>query len=171
MSHAPLYRRRRSKFFGLESFNRATDIKDLKRPFRRPAICQMASLPRKEDARYVGLTFACVFCCAPLMTRQTIRSRARPHKENVSNITKTTLWGNNRFTFATRLTDSFRQISLVPEYHWSQRRRRVEICPASLLKAMAKSRTRSRTEVLGVRSPRIRIGGRRLFIALTMRNG
>lgn len=106
MAHAPFLAAAGPKFFGMESFLRLPNLRDLKTHFEGPQYIKWNAFRDSEDARSVGL------CLPRFLLRLPYSQEANPAKvfnytESLSNGHESYLWGNTAFAFATRLTDSF----------------------------------------------------------------
>ncbi|MDF5995994.1 type VI secretion system contractile sheath large subunit [Pseudomonas aeruginosa] len=169
MAHAPFVAAAGPKFFGLESFTGLPDLKDLKDHFEGPQFAKWQSFRQSEDSRYVALTVPRFLLRTPYDPEENpVKSFA--YKETVANSHEHYLWGNTAYAFGTKLTDSFAEVSLVPEHHRAAERRCGGGPAFAPLREHGRDRDQDPHRGAGVRSPRVRTGRGRLHF-LTMRKG
>lgn len=169
MAHAPFLAAAGPKFFGMESFLRLPNLRDLKTHFEGPQYIKWNAFRDSEDARSVGL------CLPRFLLRLPYSQEANPAKvfnytESLSNGHESYLWGNTAFAFATRLTDSFAKSRWYTNIIGPISGGTVENLPVHLFESMGGIETKIPTEILisGEREKELADAG---FIALTMRKG
>ena len=106
MAHAPFISGVAPEFFGVDSFEEISNIKDLKSTFESPKYTKWRSLRETEEARYIGLTAPRFLLRVPYDPVENPIKEFN-YTESVSDSHESYLWGNTAFAFATRLTDSF----------------------------------------------------------------
>lgn len=169
MAHAPFLAAAGPKFFGMESFLRLPNLRDLKTHFEGPQYIKWNAFRDSEDARSIGL------CVPRFLLRLPYSQEANPAKvfnytESLSNGHESYLWGNTAFAFATRLTDSFAKSRWYTNIIGPISGGTVENLPVHLFESMGGIETKIPTEILisGEREKELADAG---FIALTMRKG
>lgn len=146
MSHCPFMAAAGSQFFGLDSFSKLPNLKDLSSIFEGPQYVKWNSFRQSEDSRYVGLTMPRFLLRLPYEP-ETNPVKAFEYKENVSNNNEKYLWGNTAYTFATRLTESFASYGWCPNIIGPQSGGAVKDLPMHLFESMGEIATKIPTEI------------------------
>jgi len=111
MSHAPFIAAAGAEFFGLDSFTKLPDLKDLSSVFESPQYTKWQAFRESDDSRNVGLVVPHFLLRTPY-GQNTTPSKKFNYEENVSEGSDKFLWGNAAFAFASRLAQSF------ADYRW-----------------------------------------------------
>ncbi|WP_179094401.1 type VI secretion system contractile sheath large subunit [Burkholderia pseudomallei] len=111
MAHTPFIAAAGPAFFGIDSFGKLPNVKDLASLFEGPQYAKWNAFRESEDARYVGLTLPRFLLRLPYGANTTPVKRFN-YEERVDGGDAHFLWGNAAFAFATRLTASF------ADYRW-----------------------------------------------------
>ncbi|MDR2354185.1 MAG: type VI secretion system contractile sheath large subunit [Deltaproteobacteria bacterium] len=111
MSHAPFIAAADKSFFGLDSWEGLSNLKDLHTHFESPKYAAWRSFRENEDARYVGLTLPKYLLRLPY-GKDTVPIKNFEYAEESDKL-EDFCWGNTAFAFASRLNDSF------AKYRWS----------------------------------------------------
>ncbi|KVP81057.1 type VI secretion protein [Burkholderia ubonensis] len=106
MAHTPFVAAAGPAFFGIDSFGKLPNVKDLSTLFEGPKYTKWNAFRESEDARYVGLTLPRFLLRLPYSANTTPVKRFN-YEECVDGGDADFLWGNAAFAFATRLTESF----------------------------------------------------------------
>ncbi|MDF0673900.1 MAG: type VI secretion system contractile sheath large subunit [Nitrospira sp.] len=169
MAHAPFVAAAGPKFFGMESYLRLPNLRDLKTHFEGPQYTKWNAFRDSEDSRSVGL------CVPRFLLRLPYGQETNPAKmfnynESLSNGHESYLWGNMAFAFATRLTESFARSRWYTDIIGPSSGGTVDDLPVHVFEAMGGVETKIPTEILisGEREKELADAG---FIALTMRKG
>jgi type VI secretion system protein ImpC len=169
MAHAPFIAAAGPKFFGMESYLRIPNLRDLKTHFEGPQYIKWNSFRESEDSRSVAL------CMPRFLLRLPYGQETEPAKmfnynESLSNGHESYLWGNTAFAFATRLTESFAKSRWYTNIIGPISGGTVDNLPVHVFEAMGGIETKIPTEILisGEREKELADAG---FIALTMRKG
>ncbi|ALA24104.1 type VI secretion protein [Piscirickettsia salmonis] len=146
MSHAPFIASAAESMFGLESYEKLPNLKDLHAIFEGPMYTKWRSFREREDSRYIGLTLPRFMLRIPYDPEENPCKSFRYTEE----ITQHTdyLWGNSSFAFATRLTDSFAQFRWCPNITGPTSGGAVSGLPIHLFDSMGEIETKIPTEVL-----------------------
>ncbi|MBI4565360.1 MAG: type VI secretion system contractile sheath large subunit [Planctomycetes bacterium] len=169
MSHAPFISAVGPKFFGLDSYLKLPNLKDLKTIFEGPQYAKWNSFRDSEDARYVGLTVPRFLLRLPY-GETTVPVKAFNYEEDVRGKHEAYLWGNTAFAFATRITDSFAKWRMCTNIIGPQSGGAVEDLPLHQFEAMGEIETKIPTEVL-ISERREYELSEEGFISLAMRKG
>jgi type VI secretion system protein ImpC len=169
MSHAPFVAAAAPKFFGVESFLKLPNLKDLKSIFEGPQYAKWQSFRDSDDARNVALTVPRFLLRLPYGP-ETNPVKAFQYEETVKGKHESYLWGNTAFTFATRLTDSFAKHRWCPNIIGPQSGGAVEDLPLHQYESMGEIETKIPTEVL-ISERREYELSEEGFIGLAMRKG
>ncbi len=110
MSHAPFIGNVDAKFFGLNSFENLTQIKDLESELESTRYKHWNSLRDSDDSRNIGLCMPRFMLRDPYGPDNPTKRFAYYEETNQEN--QNYLWGHASFAFATRLAESF------AEYRW-----------------------------------------------------
>lgn len=169
MAHAPFISGVAPEFFGVDSFEEISNIKDLKSTFESPKYTKWRALRETEDARYIGLTAPRFLLRVPYDPVENPIKEFN-YSESVSDSHESYLWGNTAFAFATRLTDSFAKYRWCPNVIGPQSGGAVEDLPVHVFEAMGALHTKIPTEVLITDRKDFELSEEG-FIGLTMRKG
>ncbi len=147
MAHAPFIAAAGAKFFGVDSFEKVPNLKDLKSIMEGPQYAKWQSFRSSEDSRSVSLT------CPRFLLRlpygaSTVPVKAFNYEEKVVGDHGKYLWGNTAFAFASRLTDSFANYRWCPNIIGPQSGGAVPDLPLHQYEAMGQIETKIPTEVL-----------------------
>lgn len=169
MAHAPFIAAAGPKFFGMESYLRLPNLRDLKTHFEGPQYIKWNAFRDSEDSRSVAL------CMPRFLLRLPYGQETNPAKmfnydESLSNGHESYLWGNTAFAFATRLTESFAKSRWYTNIIGPISGGTVDNLPVHVFEAMGGVETKIPTEILisGEREKELADAG---FMALTMRKG
>jgi type VI secretion protein, EvpB/VC_A0108 family len=110
MAHAPFIAAASKDFFGIESWDALSRLKDLRSVMEMPQYSRWNQFRQSEDARYVGLTLPKFLLRLPYC-EDSVSVDTFMFQEQVEEMDDF-CWGNTAFAFATRLTDSF------AKYRW-----------------------------------------------------
>lgn len=169
MSHAPFIAAAAPKFFGVDSFEKLPNLKDLKSIFEGPQYAKWQSFRESDDSRNVGLTAPRFLLRLPYGPG-TVPVKAFNYEENVKGKHSSYLWGSTAFALATRLTDSFAKHRWCPNIIGPQSGGAVEDLPLHQYESMGEIETKIPTEVL-ISERREYELSEEGFIALAMRKG
>ncbi len=169
MAHAPFLSAAGKDFFGIDSWDKLPNLKDLHSIFEMPQYTKWRSFRESEDARNVGLTLPRFLLRLPYGP-DTEPAKSFNYKENVSDGNDDFCWGNTAFAFASRLTDSFAKYRWCANIIGPQGGGAVEDLPLYQFEAMGAIQTKIPTEVL-ISERREYELAEEGFIALTMRKG
>lgn len=147
MSHAPFIAAAGPQFFGLDSFAKLPDLKDLSSIFEMPQYTKWNSFRESEDARYVGLVLPHFLLRTPY-GNDTTPSKKFNYEEDVCAGNSAFLWGNAAFAFASRLTASFADYRWCANIIGPQGGGTVGDLPIYNYEAMGEIQTKIPTEVL-----------------------
>ena len=146
MAHCPFIASAGPQFFGLDSFSKLPNLKDLSSIFEGPQYIKWNSFRESEDARYVGLTLPRFLLRLPY-DPETNPVKAFEYKETVSDSHESYLWGNTAYAFATRLTESFADYRWCPNIIGPQGGGAVKDLPMHLFESMGEIDTKIPTEI------------------------
>jgi type VI secretion system protein ImpC len=169
MAHAPFIAAAGPQFFGVDSFEKLPNLKDLKSIFEGPQYAKWQAFRESEDSRYVGLTVPKFLLRLPYGP-DTAPAKTFNYKEDVSSGDDDFTWGNTAFAFASRLTDSFAKYRWCANIIGPQGGGAVEDLPLYQFEAMGAIQTKIPTQVL-ISERREYELAEEGFIALTMRKG
>lgn len=169
MAHAPFIAAAGPKFFGIDSFQKLPNLKDLKSILEGPQYAKWRSFRESEDARSVALTVPRFLLRLPYGS-DTVPVKAFNYEEDVKGKHDAYLWGNTAFAFATRLTESFAKYRWCPNIVGPQSGGAVENLPLHQYESMGEIETKIPTEVL-ISERREYELSEEGFIALAMRKG
>ena len=169
MAHAPFIAAAGKDFFGIDSWDKLPNLKDLHAIFEMPQYTKWQSFRESEDARNVGLTLPRFLLRLPYGP-DTEPSKTFNYQENVSGGNDDFCWGNTAFAFASRLADSFAKYRWCANIIGPQGGGAVEDLPLYQFEAMGAIQTKIPTEVL-ISERREYELAEEGFIALTMRKG
>ena len=169
MSHAPFIAAASPKFFGVESFEKLPNLKDLKSILEGPQYTKWQSFRDSDDSRNVGLTVPRFLLRLPYGPN-TSPVKAFNYEENVQGKHASYLWGNTSFAFATRLADSFAKHRWCPNIIGPQSGGAVEDLPLHQYESLGEIETKIPTEVL-ISERREYELSEEGFIGLAMRKG
>ena len=111
MAHAPFISGTSPQMFGIDSWEKLPNLKDLTALFEGPQYARWQSFRESEDARYVGLTAPRFLLRIPYGAN-TVPVKAFAFEEDVQGKHQHYLWGNSAIALATRVADSF------AKYRW-----------------------------------------------------
>lgn len=169
MAHAPFISSVAPGFFGIDSYQELSAIKDLKAVFEGPRYARWRALRESSDARYLGLTAPRFLLRVPYdPVENPVRSFS--YTEDVSADHEHYLWGNTAFLLATRLTESFARYRWCPNIIGPNSGGAVEDLPVHTFEALGQLDAKIPTEVL-ITDRREYEMAEEGFIALTMRKG
>ncbi len=169
MSHAPFFAAADKSFFGIDTWEKLPQLKDLHAIFEMPQYTKWQSFRSSEDARYVGLTMPRFLLRLPYGP-DTQPTKTFNYQENVSGGNDSFCWGNTAFAFASRLTDSFAKYRWCANIIGPQGGGAVEDLPLYQFEAMGAIQTKIPTEVLLSERREFELAEEG-FIGLTMRKG
>ncbi|MFL9988885.1 type VI secretion system contractile sheath large subunit [Paraburkholderia sediminicola] len=167
MAHAPFIAAASPELFGIESFARLPNLKDLDAVFDMPQFVKWNAFRQSEDARSVGLTLPHFLLRTPYSDK-TLPTKRFNYKEDVSSGDSSFLWGNAAFAFASRLSDSFAQYRWCANIIGPQGGGTVNDLPIFHYDAMGETQTKIPTEVLISERLEFQLAEQG-FIGLTMR--
>ena len=167
MSHAPFIAAAGPEFFGVDTFEKLPNLKDLASIFEGPQFAKWNSFRETEDARYVGLTVPHFLLRTPYGSN-TIPSKKFNYKEEVSPGNADFLWGNAAFAFGSRLTESFADYRWCANVIGPQGGGTVDDLPIYTYESMGELQNKIPTEVLISERREFELAEQG-FIALTMR--
>lgn len=167
MAHTPFIASAGAQFFGLDSFARLPNLKDLQAVFEGPQFTKWNAFRESEDARFVGLTLPHFLLRAPY-GEKTIPVKKFNYNEGVASGNDVFLWGNAAFAFASRISDSFAKFRWCANVIGPQGGGAVSDLPVYNFEAMGEIQTKIPTEVLISERREFELAEQG-FIALTMR--
>ncbi|WPL16619.1 type VI secretion protein, EvpB/ family [Thiorhodovibrio winogradskyi] len=168
MSHAPFIAAAGKEFFGIDSWEKLPNLKDLHSIFEMPQYIKWRSFRESEDARYVGLTLPKFLLRLPY-SPNTVPTKSFNFFEQAQD-NEDFCWGNTAFAFASRLTDSFAKYRWCANIIGPQGGGEVGDLPLYQFEAMGQTQTKIPTQVL-ISERREYELAEEGFIALTMRKG
>ncbi len=170
MAHCPFLSAVSPKMFGVETFQKLPNLKDLKSIFEGAQYAKWRSFRESEDSRSVGLTVPRFLLRLPYGS-ETVPVKSFVYEEEVQGKHETYLWGNTAWALSTRLTDSFAKWRWCPNIIGPQSGGAVEDLPLHQYKSLdGEIETKIPTEVL-ISERREYELSEEGFIALAMRKG
>lgn len=169
MAHAPFVASASCKFFGVDSWLKLPNLKDLKAIFEGPQYAKWKSFRESEDSRYVGLTAPRFLLRLPYGS-ETVPVKEFNYEEKVTDAHEKYLWGNTAFTFATRFTESFAKYRWCVNIIGPQGGGAVEDLPVHVYNETGSMEQKIPTEILITERREFELAEEG-FIALTMRKG
>ncbi|MFP4257864.1 MAG: type VI secretion system contractile sheath large subunit [Desulfovermiculus sp.] len=169
MAHAPFIAAASKDFFGIDSWDKLPNLKDLHSIFEGPQYAKWQSFRESEDARSVGLTLPKFLLRLPYGS-DTVPAKTFNFTEDVSDSDDNFCWGNTAFAFANRLADSFAKYRWCANIIGPQGGGAVEDLPLYQFESMGELQTKIPTQVL-ISERREYELAEEGFIALTMRKG
>jgi type VI secretion system protein ImpC len=169
MSHAPFLSAAGPQFFGVDSFTKLPNLKDLKSIFEGPQYAKWRSFRESEDSRSVGLTVPRFLLRLPYGSG-TVPVKAFQYEEEVKGNHEAYLWGSSAFALATRVADSFAKYRMCSNMIGPQSGGAVEDLPLHQFESMGEIETKIPTEVLISERREFELAEEG-FIALAMRKG
>ncbi|MFO7875008.1 MAG: type VI secretion system contractile sheath large subunit [Desulfovermiculus sp.] len=169
MAHAPFIAAASKDFFGIDSWDKLPNLKDLHSIFEGPQYAKWQSFRESEDARSVGLTLPKFLLRLPYGP-ETAPAKTFNFVENVSESDDNFCWGNTAFAFANRLADSFAKYRWCANIIGPQGGGAVEDLPLYQFESMGEVQTKIPTQVLISERREFELAEEG-FIALTMRKG
>lgn len=167
MAHAPFIAAAGPQFFGVDTFDKLPNLKDLASVFEGPQFVKWNAFRETEDARYVGLTLPHFLLRVPYGA-DTVPVRKFNYTEDVSGGNSRFLWGNAAFAFASRLTESFADYRWCANVIGPQGGGAVRDLPVYTYESMGELQNKIPTEVLISERREFELAEQG-FIALTMR--
>ncbi len=168
MSHPPFVAAAGKEFFGIDSWEKLPNLKDLKSIFEMPQYTKWRGFRESENARYVGLTLPRFLLRVPYGS-ETVPAKSFVFEEEAAD-SDDFCWGNTAFAFGSRLTDSFAQYRWCANIIGPQGGGAVDNLPVYNFESMGQIQTKIPTEVL-ISERREYELAEEGFIALTMRKG
>ena len=147
MSHAPFIAAAGPKFFGMDTFSKLPNLKDLKTIFEGPQYAKWQSFRDSDDSRNVGLCLPRFLLRLPY-GEATVPVKSFNYEESVRGSHDAYLWGNASFAFATRITDSFAKWRMCTNIIGPASGGAVEDLPLHQFESMGEIETKIPTEVL-----------------------
>ena len=169
MSHAPFVSAAGTEFFGIDSWDELTKLKDLHSVFEGAQYAKWNSFRESEDSRYVALTLPRFLLRLPY-GQDTQPCKLFNFKESTGNGDADFCWGNTAFAFASRLTDSFAKYRWCANIIGPQSGGAVEDLPLYQYEENGEVKNKIPTQVL-ISERREYELAEEGFIALTMRKG
>jgi type VI secretion system protein ImpC len=169
MSHAPFIASTSPKMFGLDSYQKLPNLKDLHSIFEGPQYAKWNSFRESEDARSVGLCVPRFLLRLPYGST-TVPVKAFNYEEDVKGKHESYLWGASSFAFATKLADSFAKYRMCANIIGPTSGGAVEDLPLHQFDSMGEIETKIPTEVL-ISERREYELSEEGFISLSMRKG
>ena len=169
MSHAPFIAAAGPKFFGMDTFSKLPNLKDLKTIFEGPQYAKWQSFRDSDDSRNVGLCLPRFLLRLPY-GEATVPVKSFNYEESVRGSHDAYLWGNASFAFATRITDSFAKWRMCTNIIGPASGGAVEDLPLHQFESMGEVETKIPTEVL-ISERREYELSEEGFIGLAMRKG
>ncbi len=169
MCHAPFLTSVGSQFFGLESFEKMGELKDLDSIMNGPKYAKWQSFRESEDARSVGL-------CVPGTLRRLPygeggeKVKSFDYNEGVIGKHDNYLWGNSAFDMASRVADSFAKYRWCPNIIGPTAGGTVSDLPLHQYEAMGESQTKCPIECMLSERREFELSEQG-FIGLSMRKG
>ena len=145
MGHCPFIAAGSPKFFGVESFQKLPNLKDLSSVFEGPQYVKWNSFRQSEDSRYIGLTMPRFLLRLPY-DPEANPVKAFEYKETISDH-DSYLWGNTAYAFATRMTESFADSGWYLNVIGPQAGGTVKDLPMHLFESMGEINTKIPTEI------------------------
>ncbi|WP_296223987.1 type VI secretion system contractile sheath large subunit [Ralstonia sp. UBA689] len=167
MAHAPFIAAAGPQFFGVDTFDKLPNLKDLASVFEGPQFVKWNAFRETEDARYVGLTLPHFLLRVPYGA-DTVPVRKFNYTEDVAGGNSEFLWGNAAFAFASRLTESFADYRWCANVIGPQGGGAVRDLPVYTYESMGELQNKIPTEVLISERREFELAEQG-FIALTMR--
>ena len=168
MSHAPFISAASKSFFGIDSWEKLPNLKDIKSILEMPQYTKWRSFRESENARYVGLTLPRFLLRVPFGP-DTVPAKTFTFQEEAAT-SDDFCWGNTAFAFGSRLTESFAKYRWCANIIGPQGGGAVENLPVYNFESMGQIQTRIPTEIL-ISERREYELSEEGFIALTMRKG
>ncbi len=169
MAHAPFIASTAPKMFGLDSYQKLPNMKDLKSVFEGPQYAKWQSFRESEDARSVGLCVPRFLLRLPYGSA-TVPVKAFGYEESVKGNHEAYLWGSSAFAFATKLADSFAKYRMCANIIGPTSGGAVEDLPLHQFESMGEIETKIPTEVLISERREFELAEEG-FISLSMRKG
>ena len=169
MAHAPFVASASCKFFGIDSWLKLPNLKDLKSIFDAPQYAKWKSFRESEDSRYIGLTAPRFLLRLPYGS-ETVPVKEFNYEEKVTGSHDKYLWGNTAFAFATRFTDSFAKYRWCVNIIGPQGGGAVEDLPVHVYKETGAMEQKIPTEILITERRDFELSEEG-FISLVMRKG
>ena len=147
MAHAPFIAAASPAFFGLDSYYKLPQLKELHALFEGPQYTKWQAFRDGEDARYVGLCLPRFLLRLPYGPRS-VRVRAFEYEEEVVGHHDRYLWGSAALALATRVADSFARYRWCPNIIGPSSGGTVEDLPLHQYEAMGHLQTKIPTEIM-----------------------
>ncbi|HEX4300694.1 MAG TPA: type VI secretion system contractile sheath large subunit [Gammaproteobacteria bacterium] len=145
MSHAPFVAAAAPQFFGVDSYEELAAIKDMQATFEGPQYAKWRAFRESDDSRNVGLTAPRFMLRAPYGENN--KAREFNYVESVKGHNDY-LWGNTAFSFASRLSDSFKQYRWCPNVIGPQSGGMVDNLPVHTYQDKGETKTKPPVEAL-----------------------
>ncbi len=168
MAHAPFIAAADKKFFGLESWEDMSNLKDIHGIFEGAQYAKWRSFRQSDDARSVGLTLPRFLLRLPF-GQETIPTKSFNFQEDAKHSDEF-CWGNAAFAMAARLTDSFAKYRWCTNIIGPQGGGAVEDLPVYNYEDMGQIKAKIPTQVLLSERREYELAEEG-FIGLTMRKG
>lgn len=145
MSHAPFIAGAGPQFFGLDSFDGMTGLKDLESIFEGPQFAKWRAFRESDDSRNIGLTVPRFMLRQPYGEENPVKSFS--YTETVDGSNENFLWGNASYAMAVNLTRSFAQFRWCPNIIGPQSGGMIEDLPIYKYSEHGETKIKSPTEV------------------------
>lgn len=168
MAHAPFIAAAGPKFFGMDSYVRLPNLKDLKTHFEGANYIKWNGFRESEDSRSVAL------CMPRVLLRLPYSRENNPvktfHYDELLDGHQSFAWTSSAYAFATRLTDSFAKSRWYTNIIGPSSGGTVDNLPVHVFESMGSTETKIPTEILisGELGKNLDDCG---FISLNMRKG
>lgn len=169
MAHAPFLSSVSPEFFGVDSFTKLGDIKELSSVFEGPQYTKWRGLRESEDSRYVGLTAPRFLLRNPYDPLEN-PVRSFQYRETVEDNHESYLWGNSAILLGERINDSFAKFRWSPNIIGPRSGGAVKDLPVHVYESMGSLEQKIPTETLITDRREFELAEEG-FIALTMRKG
>lgn len=169
MAHAPFLAAAGPQFFGIDSYQKLGDLKDLKSILEGPQYAKWQGFRESEDARSVGLTCPRFLLRLPY-GKSTVPVKSFNYEEDVKGQHGRYCWGNTAFALASRIHESFAKWRWTPNIIGPQSGGAVKDLPLHQYEAMGQIETKIPTE-LTITERREYELAEEGFISLSMRKG
>ncbi len=168
MAHAPFIAAADKKFFGLETWEDMSNLKDIHGIFEGAQYAKWRSFRQSDDARSVGLTLPRFLLRLPF-GQDTVPTKTFDFKEDAGH-SDDFCWGNAAFAMAARLTDSYAKYRWCTNIIGPQGGGAVEDLPVYTYEDMGQTKAKIPTQVLLSERREFELAEEG-FIGLTMRKG
>ncbi|MDA3962590.1 MAG: type VI secretion system contractile sheath large subunit [Planctomycetota bacterium] len=169
MAHAPFLAAAGPQFFGIDSYEKLGDLKDLNSILEGPQYTKWQSFRETEDSRSVGLTCPRFLLRLPY-GKDTVPIKSFNYQEDVKGKHGAYAWGNAAFALASRLHESFAKYRWTPNIIGPQSGGAVKDLPLHQYESMGQIETKVPTELTITERREFELAEEG-FIALSMRKG